>query len=31
MIGVFMIQILPHTGLTYASEFRQLAYQAIAD
>ncbi len=31
MIGVFMIQILPHTGLTYGSEFKQLAYQAIAD
>jgi CubicO group peptidase (beta-lactamase class C family) len=31
MIGVFMIQILPHTGLTYGSQFRQLAYQAIAD
>jgi CubicO group peptidase (beta-lactamase class C family) len=31
MIGVFMIQILPHTALTYGSEFRQLAYQAIAD
>jgi CubicO group peptidase (beta-lactamase class C family) len=31
MIGVFMIQILPHTGLTYGSEFKQLAYQAIND
>lgn len=31
MIGVFMVQILPHTGLAYGSEFRQLAYQAIAD
>jgi CubicO group peptidase (beta-lactamase class C family) len=31
MIGVFMIQILPHTGLTYGTQFRQLAYQAIAD
>ncbi|HEY8459342.1 MAG TPA: serine hydrolase domain-containing protein [Blastocatellia bacterium] len=31
MIGVFMIQILPHTGLEYGSEFRVLAYQAIAD
>jgi CubicO group peptidase (beta-lactamase class C family) len=31
MIGVFMIQILPHTGLTYGNQFRQLAYQAIAD
>jgi len=26
-----MIQILPHTGLEYGSEFRVLAYQAIAD
>lgn len=31
MIGVFMVQILPHTGLTYGSEFKQLAYQAISD
>src|SRR5262245_20569178 len=31
MIGIFMIQILPHTNLTYGSQFRQLAYQAIAD
>jgi len=26
-----MIQILPHTGLEYGSEFRVLTYQAIAD
>ena len=31
MIGIFMIQILPHTNLTYCSQFRQLAYQAISD
>jgi CubicO group peptidase (beta-lactamase class C family) len=31
MIGIFMIQILPHTNLTYGTQFRQLAYQAIAD
>lgn len=31
MIGVFMVQILPHTALTYGSEFKQLAYQAISD
>ena len=31
MIGIFMIQILPHTNLTYGSQFRQLAYQAISD
>ena len=30
LIGIFMIQILPHTGLDYGSEFRVLAYQAIA-
>jgi len=26
-----MIQILPHDGLNYGSEFRVMAYQAIAD
>jgi CubicO group peptidase (beta-lactamase class C family) len=31
LIGIFMIQILPHTGLEYGSEFRVLAYQAISD
>jgi CubicO group peptidase (beta-lactamase class C family) len=31
LIGIFMIQILPHTGLEYGSEFRVLTYQAIAD
>jgi CubicO group peptidase (beta-lactamase class C family) len=31
MIGVFMVQILPHTNLIYGSQFKQLAYQAIAD
>ncbi len=31
MIGVFMVQILPHAGLNYGGEFKQLAYQAIAD
>lgn len=31
MIGVFMIQILPSTDLTYRKEFKQLAYQAIVD
>jgi CubicO group peptidase (beta-lactamase class C family) len=31
MIGVFMVQILPHTNLTYGSEFKQLAYQSIND
>jgi CubicO group peptidase (beta-lactamase class C family) len=31
LIGIFMIQILPHTGLEYGSEFRTLTYQAIVD
>jgi CubicO group peptidase (beta-lactamase class C family) len=31
LIGIFMIQILPHNGLEYGSEFRVLTYQAIAD
>ncbi len=31
MVAVFMIQILPHAGLTYGTEFRNLAYQAIID
>ncbi|MFN7949675.1 MAG: serine hydrolase domain-containing protein [Blastocatellia bacterium] len=31
MIGIYMIQILPHTGLEYGSEFRVMAYQSIAD
>jgi CubicO group peptidase (beta-lactamase class C family) len=31
LIGIFMVQILPHTGLEYGSEFRVLAYQSIVD
>ncbi len=31
MIGVFMVQILPHANLTYGGEFKQLAYQAVND
>lgn len=31
LIGIFMIQILPHNGLEYGSEFRVLTYQAISD
>ena len=31
MFGVFMVQILPHSGLRYGEEFKRLAYQAIAD
>jgi CubicO group peptidase (beta-lactamase class C family) len=31
LIGIFMIQILPHTGLEYGSEFRVFTYQSIMD
>ena len=31
LIGLFMIQILPHTGLTYGTEFKNLVYQSIVD
>ena len=31
LIGIYMIQILPHTNLEYGSEFRVLTYQSIAD
>jgi CubicO group peptidase (beta-lactamase class C family) len=31
MFGIFLVQILPHTGLTYGTDFKQLAYQAIAE
>jgi CubicO group peptidase (beta-lactamase class C family) len=31
MVGVFLINILPHTNLIYGAQFKQLAYQAIAD
>jgi len=31
LIGIFMIQILPHTGLEYGSQFRVMTYQAIVD
>ena len=31
MVTVFMIQILPHEGLTYGGEFKTLAYQSIVD
>ncbi|MCP5114368.1 MAG: beta-lactamase family protein [bacterium] len=30
-IGIYMVQILPHTGLQYGNTFKYLAYQAIAD
>jgi len=31
MIGIYMVQILPHNGLSYGRMFKQLAYQAIVD
>ena len=31
LIGIFMVQILPHTNLTYGTEFKIQAYQAIVD
>ena len=31
LIGIYMIQILPHTGLQYGTEFRSFTYQAISD
>ncbi len=31
MVTIFMVQILPYTGLSYGREFKQLAYQAIVD
>ncbi len=31
LIGVYMVQILPHTGLRYGETFKNLAYQAVAD
>ena len=31
LIGIFMMQILPHTDLTYGTEFKIQAYQAIVD
>jgi CubicO group peptidase (beta-lactamase class C family) len=31
LIGLFMIQILPHTDLQFGTEFKNLVYQAIVD
>ena len=31
LIGIYMIQILPHSGLTYGTEFKNLVYQSIVD
>lgn len=30
-IGIYMVQILPHTGLHFGDTFKNLAYQTIAD
>lgn len=31
LIGIYMVQILPHTGLRYGDTFKNLTYQTIAD
>ena len=31
MVTIFMVQVLPYTGLSYGREFKRLAYQAIVD
>ncbi len=31
LIGLFMVQILPHTNLQFGTEFKNLVYQAIVD
>ena len=31
LIGIYMVQILPHTGLTYGTTFQNLVYQSIDD
>ena len=31
MVTIFMVQILPYSGLTYGRQFKRLAYQAIVD
>ena len=31
LIGIYMVQILPHSGLRYGYTFKQLVYQSIAD
>ena len=31
LIGIYMVQILPHSGLRYGEMFKQLVYQSIAD
>ncbi len=31
MVTIFMVQILPYSGVSYGREFKRLAYQAIVD
>jgi CubicO group peptidase (beta-lactamase class C family) len=31
MVGIYMVQIVPHSDLSYGETFKVLAYQAIAD
>ncbi len=31
MIGIYMVQIIPHSGLRYGNMFKQYAYQSIVD
>ncbi len=31
LIGLFMVQVLPHTGLQFGTEFKNLVYQSIVD
>ena len=31
MIGIYMVQIIPHSGLRYGNLFKQFAYQSIVD
>jgi len=31
LVTIFMVQILPYSGLSYGREFKRLAYQAIVD
>ena len=31
LIGIYMVQILPHTGYTFGTVFQNLVYQSIDD
>jgi CubicO group peptidase (beta-lactamase class C family) len=31
LFGIFMVNILPHTGLHYGEEFRKLVYEALKE